>query len=85
MGSLGSLLGGQEACARVVLVLSECIWSAPAVSVVLPAFDVTGSWFHRFLVGNRGAELNLPLSLYSYFSVFSYFSSSPEATAIQYL
>ena len=37
------LLGGQGACAVVILVLRECIWNEPAVSLVLPAFDVTGS------------------------------------------
>ena len=25
--------------ARVILVLRECFWNAPAVSLVLPAFD----------------------------------------------
>ena len=34
------LLGGQGARACVILVLSECIWNAPAV---LPTFDDTGS------------------------------------------
>ena len=29
--------------ARVILVLRECIWNAPAVSLVFPAFDDTGS------------------------------------------
>ena len=29
--------------ARVILVLCECIWNAPAVSLVLPTFDGTGS------------------------------------------
>ena len=28
---------------RVILVLRECIWNAPAVSLVLPTFDDTGS------------------------------------------
>ena len=37
------LLGGQGARTRVILVLRECIWNAPAVSLVLPAFDDTGS------------------------------------------
>ena len=32
------LLGGQ-----VILVLRECSWNASAVSLVLPAFDGTGS------------------------------------------
>ena len=35
------LFGGQGVRAHVVL--RECIWNAPAVSPVLPAFDVTGS------------------------------------------
>ena len=37
------LLGGQGACTCVILVLCECIWNVPAVSLVLPAFDNTGS------------------------------------------
>ena len=37
------LLGSQEVRARVVIVLRECIWNAPAVSLFLPAFDDTGS------------------------------------------
>ena len=37
------MLGGQEACACVILVLHECIWNALAVSLVLPAFDDSGS------------------------------------------
>ena len=36
-------LGDHEACSRVILVLLECILNAPAVSLVLPAFDDTGS------------------------------------------
>ena len=28
---------------HVILVLRECIWNAPAVSLVFPAFDDTGS------------------------------------------
>ena len=36
------LLGDQGARTRVVLVLLECIWIAPLVSLVLPAFDDTG-------------------------------------------
>ena len=38
------LLGDQGAGARVILVLRECIWNAPAVLLVHPAFDDTGSW-----------------------------------------
>ena len=34
--------GGQVARARVILFLRECIWNAPAVSLVLPALDNTG-------------------------------------------
>ena len=37
------LLGCQGSRARVVLVLRQCIWNAPAVSLVPPAFDNTGS------------------------------------------
>ena len=33
--------GGQVARARVILVLWECIWNVPVVSLVLPAFDDT--------------------------------------------
>ena len=40
-GSLGSIFGMSRA--RVILVLRECIWNAPAVSLVLPVFDDTGS------------------------------------------
>ena len=36
-------VGGQETRARSILVLRECIWNVPAVSLVLPAFDGTGS------------------------------------------
>ena len=37
------LLGDQVVRARVILVLHECIWNAPVVSLVLPVFDSTGS------------------------------------------
>ena len=37
-----TLLGGQGACARVILVLFECIWNVTAASLVLPAFGDTG-------------------------------------------
>ena len=37
------LLEGQGTCDRVILVLRERIWNAPAVSLVLPAFEDTGS------------------------------------------
>ena len=43
-GSLGSICGeGQGARTLIILVLRECIRNAPAVSLVLPAFDDTGS------------------------------------------
>ena len=42
-GSLGSIVGGQAARTRVILILRECVWNAPAVLLVLPAFDDTGS------------------------------------------
>ena len=35
------LLEGHEVRALVILVLRECMWNAPAVSLVLPAFDDT--------------------------------------------
>ena len=37
------MLGGLGARACVILVLRECIWHTPAVSLVLPSFDDTGS------------------------------------------
>ena len=40
-GSLGILKEWRGA--RVILVLRECIWNTPAVSLFLPAFDDTGS------------------------------------------
>ena len=36
------LLGGKGTCACVFRVLHECIWNAPEVSLVLPAFDDAG-------------------------------------------
>ena len=42
-GTVGSIVGGHRARARVILVLSECIWNAPAVSLALPTFDDNGS------------------------------------------
>ena len=38
-------MGGrsQGACPHVILVLGECIWKVSAVSLVLKAFDDTGS------------------------------------------
>ena len=43
-GVWAQLLGGQGACARVILFFCECIWNAVAVSLVTPAFDGTVSW-----------------------------------------
>ena len=40
---MGSIVGGQGARTRVILVLRECIWDAPTLSLVHPAFDDTGS------------------------------------------
>ena len=41
---MGSIVGGEGSRARVILVLRECIWNAPAVSLVLlQAFGDTGS------------------------------------------
>ena len=37
------MLGGQGARARLILVLRKYIWNAPALSLVLPTFDDTGS------------------------------------------
>ena len=37
------LLGRSGGLRCVILVLRECIWNTPEVSLVLPAFDVTGS------------------------------------------
>ena len=42
-GSVGSVVGGSRGRARVILVLCECIWNVPTVSLVLPPFDDTGS------------------------------------------
>ena len=38
-GDWVQLLGGQGARTRVFLVIRECIWNAPAISLVLSAFD----------------------------------------------
>ena len=53
------LLGVERARARVILVLRENIWNAPAVSLIFPAFDDTGSLgFHpRQMVYPRGSTL----------------------------
>ena len=37
------LLGGQRACAYVILVLHESIWNALAITLVLLAFEDTSS------------------------------------------
>ena len=37
------MLDGMSACARVFLVLRECILNVPAVSHLLPTFNYTGS------------------------------------------
>ena len=42
-GSLGSIVGGQVARARVILVFRDCIWNAPGISLVLPDVDDTAS------------------------------------------
>ena len=49
------LFGDQRACARAIIVLRECIWNALAVSLVLPAFDDTGS------VGSSPRRVFIPL------------------------
>ena len=36
------LLGGQEGCTCVILVLRECIWNVTGVLFVIPASDDTG-------------------------------------------
>ena len=41
------LLGGQGVRARVILALLECSWNAPAVSLIHPAFDESGSLGYR--------------------------------------
>ena len=40
---LVQLLKGEGARDRIILILHECIWNAPVVSLVLPAFEDTGS------------------------------------------
>ena len=43
-GSLGSIVGVRGPVLVVFLfILRECIWNAPTVSLVVPAFDDTGS------------------------------------------
>ena len=41
--SLGSIVGGSRACPCIILVLYECTWNSPAVSLILQAFENTGS------------------------------------------
>ena len=50
------LLGVEWVSARVILVLCECMWNAPAVSLVLPPFDDTVSlgYHRRWVVYSRG-------------------------------
>ena len=43
------MLEGQGRFARVILVLRECVWNVPAVSLSLPAFDDTGSLGYSLL------------------------------------
>ena len=40
---MGSITGGQGDHAHIILVLCEYIWNASVVSLVLQAFDDTGS------------------------------------------
>ena len=42
-GSLGLKCWVDWWAVLVIFVLSECFWNAPAVLLVLPTFDVTGS------------------------------------------
>ena len=53
------LLGSQGSRNRVIFVLSECIWNAPAVSLVLPSFDGTSSlgFLPHRMVHPRGSTL----------------------------
>ena len=73
------LLGGQGACAHIILVLRECIWNASAVLLVFSIFDNTsslGSFPHR-VVYNPSSTLGeclSPLSLPSNFSMSFFFS-----------
>ena len=43
MGECGFNCWGAQGARARVLVLHECIWNAPVVSLVHPAFDDTGS------------------------------------------
>ena len=52
-GNLDSIVGGLGARARVILVLRDRIWNAPAVSFVLSTFDDTaslGSPLHQVVI-----------------------------------
>ena len=42
-GESGLNCWSQGTRAHVIFVLRECIWNRPAVSLVLPAYDGTGS------------------------------------------
>ena len=54
-GSLGSIAGSYGGTTCVIPVSCECIWSAPMVSLVLPAFDDTGS------LGSPPNQWSMPL------------------------
>ena len=58
-GAWVQLLGGEGAHARAILVLCEYIWKVPAVSLVLPAYDDTGSlgFLRRQVVYTTGSTL----------------------------
>ena len=78
------MLGDQGTHAHVIIGLHECVWNAPPVSLVHPAFDDTSSlgspprrvippWVtaSRSLAGNREAEINpTTLSSLLFFRVF---------------
>ena len=99
-GESGFHCWGLSVCARVILVLRECIWNAPLVSLVHPVFGLPGfsstsgglsPWFHTgwlppiSLQGIKILSWNPPLSLHSYFSLFSCPSTSPDTPVIWYL
>ena len=83
------LLGGEGANDRVILVLRECIWNTPAVSIVLsaslgsPPRGGLSPWVNatRFLAGNREAELK-PTTFSSLLLLHFFLSSSPNPPAI---
>ena len=72
--------GGQGARARIVLVLHECIWNAPAVLIVLPTFDNTGSLgpHPRRVVYPPGFTHTFP-----YFPVFPLLQTSKGRSAFE--